>query len=496
VGHLRNAVLGDTTVRLARLAGHVVEVQNYIDDTGRQAAEAMYALERYREQPGDEKHDHFVGRLYVRVNAELTADGAGEPGGLDANPDPAEIQRGVDQVLHRMEEGVYRDSIESVVRAQLQTAARLGITYDLLVWESDILRAHLLDEALEVLERSPRVFVPEEGEYSGALVIALAGKDDGETAQDQTYRVLVRSNGIPTYTGKDVAYMMWKFGLLSKTLSCCTWEERRDGSTVRTTCPLGDPCPRTHPDRVINVVAEHQGLQQQTVIQSLEAAGFNTEARHAFHLSYGMVRQQEGRISGRRGLGSSADEVLDEAVGVARERLEEKRVDIPPDERKAIAEAIAVGAIRYLMVQQGPVKPIVFDIRDVVSFEGNTGLYLQYALVRIRAILRRAEEVAADADREAAAGTGVLTHPAERALVLRLSRLPQAVEDTLRTLAINLIADYANGLAGDFSQFYRDCPVISAGEPLRSARLRLVSCTEIVLSNAMRIMGIPLVDRM
>ena len=157
-----------------------------------------------------------------------------------------------------------------------------------------------------------------------------------------------------------------------------------------TTCPDGGLYTPAVADEVINVVGEHQALQQQTVIEGLAAAGYPSEAAHAHHLSYGMVSRAEGRISGRKGVGISADAALDEAVTVARERIAEKRPELGQDERDEIAEAVGVGSLRHLMAQYSSVKPIVFNMEDVVSFEGSTGLYLQYALVRMRAILRKA----------------------------------------------------------------------------------------------------------
>ena len=504
VGHLRNVVLGDVLVRLARLAGHQVEVQNYIDDTGRQAAEAIAALQVYDAPPSEgEKFDQYVGRLYVKMNAELAGGEAGKQTASDAAQRTAELQERVEQVLHSLEAGSYRSLVEDIVRGQLQTAARVGAEYDLLVWESDIVRARLLTEALELLEKSPRVFIPDDGEYKNAMVIALdghtssRGEKNAAGEPEPLLRVLVRSNGLPTYTGKDIAYMMWKFGLLSGRLAVCDWSRNSGESALATTCPDGSPFHPSEPDRVINVVAEHQALPQQTVIEALAAAGYEEQARKAHHLSYGMVSQKEGRISGRKGSGMSADDALNEANAVARSRIREKRSDIEPDEESSIAEAIAVGAVRYLMVQHGAVKPIVFDMRDVVSFEGNTGLYLQYALVRIRAVLRRAAHDFGISDSDYLLGdSSLLTSEAERRLVLKLGRFPAAVEDAFRTLAANLIAEYANSLASEFSQFYRDCPVLPSEPDVRLARLRLVAATETVLTNAMNVLGIPVVDRL
>lgn len=507
VGHLRNAVIGDVLVRLARLAGHQVEVQNYIDDTGRQAAEAIYALQLYGrlrpDQPSapelletraPEKVDQFVGELYVRLNGELGSD-----------LDPArkhELESGVGEVLHEMETGKYRPALEAIVRAQLQTALRIGARYDMLVWESDVVRAHLLDEALALLRASLRVYVPDEGEYNGALVIEMPSKvrdEKGgadEAGDGPMLRVLVRSNGLPTYTGKDVAYMLWKFGLLKSEISRCHWLPDQSNEALWTTCPDGEPFVPRRPDLVINVVAEHQTLQQQTVIEGLGAAGFEDEARRAHHLSYGMVSQAEGRISGRKGSGIAADDVLDQATAVATERVKEKRPEATGSEVGQVAEAIAVGAVRYLMVQYGPIKPIVFDIDDVVSFEGNTGLYIQYAIVRMSAVLRKAAGLAITHEEIDSGNVDLLTDDAERRLVLKLGRFPTAVEDANRTLAVNLIADYGHTLASEFSQFYRDCPILQAEPALRLARLRLLRATRTTLSNAAQVIGIPVVEQL
>ena len=494
IGHLRNVVIGDVLVRAARLAGHDVQVQNYIDDTGRQAAEAVYALRLYQPPPPaeDEKFDAYVGRWYVRLNAELSA----------ATPDDRreELVRGIDETLHELEDGRHRTLVEGIVRAQLQTASRVLATYDLLVWESDIVKAHLLTEALEKLKQSPKVFVPEEGEYKGALVIELDSKSKSVTegsdqTEDVVYRVLIRSNGLPTYTGKDIPYMMWKFGLLSARMNVCPFPSAIPD--LSTTCPQGEPLDPSRPDQVINVVAEHQALQQQTVIEGLAAAGYEDEAKCAHHLSYGMVRQAEGRISGRMGSGMSADGVLDEAVTVAKERISEKRSDLLDSERDGIAEAVAVGSVRYLMTQYSPVKPIVFNLFDVVSFEGSTGLYLQYAIVRMSAVLRRAQSDFGLGDAEIDGGDArLLSHETEQALLLKLTRFPAAIGDACRTLGVNLVAEYAQSLASEFSQFYRDCPILQAEPDVRLARLRLLRATRRVLSNAVTVLGVPIVDKL
>lgn len=521
VGHLRNAVLGDLVVRIARQAGHDVEVQNYIDDTGRQAAEALAALRLMTDQQNEgEKYDHFSGRLYVRANEHLGAvkemerilsgdcgyDAAGED--LKQRAEfGKQLHHHVDVLLHELEGGELRPMVERIVSAQLETAGRLAVYYDLLVWESDIVRAHLLTDALDLLKSSSRVQIPQSGTYAGALIIEMPSRskkasggsaardDDGST--EPMLRVLVRSNGVPTYTGKDIAYMLWKFGLLPAQLRLCDYCLQGNGTVLTTTCPDGAPfAPRT-PDMVINVVAEHQALPQQTVIEALRAIGFGDEADRFHHLSYGMVRQAGGKISGRKGTGSAADDVLDEAVAIARERVRAKWPDMGDEERDQIAESIGVGSIRYLMAQYSPVRAIEFNIEEVVSFEGDTGLYLQYALVRAMAVLRRAHEQLLLDDMIISQGNpGLLQEEAERQLAVKLGRFPTALADALRTLNVNLVAEYAHTLAATFNQFYRDCPVLSAESDVRLARLRLVRTVCDVMRNVTNVLGVPVVERL
>jgi arginyl-tRNA synthetase len=309
--------------------------------------------------------------------------------------------------------------------------------------------------------------------------------------------VLIRSSGLPTYVAKDIAYHMWKFRLLPDRLRYVDYHVQPNGETLRSTALHGAAGAGSAPDRVINVIAVNQSQAQDAVKQALSASGFQDAADRLVHLAYGLVSTQTGRISGRKGTGVSGDSVIDEAVRVAYERVRERRsADLAEQEMRRIAEAVGVGAVRYLMVQYNPMREIVFDVADVVSYDGNTGLYIQYALVRMFAILRRAVERGISDEAICEGDARLLQHEQEKRLILHLAQFPDTVVTAARTLAVNLIAEYAFDLATTFSQFYRDCGVLNAEPGLRGARLLLVRTVRDVLANACGLLGVPVIERL
>lgn len=516
IGHVRNAVLGDVVARLLRLAGNEVEVQNYIDDTGLQAAQSVYALEAFPEEPAPgEKYDHYVGRGYVKVAGEIeserglrarlteltiapTTTGASEEiASIEARLANVErLKQGILQVMHQLEAGEFHATTEAILNAQLLTAYRLGIFYDLLNWESHLVESHLFQQAISRLEDSPTVFIPEEGHYAGALVIETGAQPaPGEEARRE---VLIRSNGIPTYVGKDIAYHMWKFDLLPRRLHYRQYTVQPNRQILWSTALEGEERVAPTPDLVINIIAVNQTLPQEAVKEGLQAGGFPEAADRLFHLAYGMVTTAEGRISGRKGTSVSGDAVIDEAVRVALERVREKRSqDLTDEEMTGIAEAVGIGAVRYFMAQNNPLRDITFDVKDVVSYDGNTGLYVQYALVRTFALMRRATaEHGVTTEEIEAADASLLQHEQEQRLIFHLAQYPQLIATAARTLAVNLVAEYAFDLASIFSQFYRDCGVLNAEPDLRAARLLLVQTVREVLTNACGVLGVPVIERL
>lgn len=516
VGHARNAVLGDVVTRILRQAGHRVQVQNYIDNTGPQAATSIVGFQDFPEpeRPG-EKFDHWVGRSYVKVSEELRSEPALKKRLEEIERDPSLAREGrVDErrsiqarlenaerlkarvvaTMRALETGEYAPLVERILSAQLQTAYRLGVFYDLLTWESNLIESHLFQEAIGLVKRSPKVKQPAEGRYAGALVIETGQPVDGE---DTKAEVLIRSNGLPTYIGKDIAYHMWKFHLVPNRLCYVPYATQPNGEALWSTSLHGQDREERVPEKIINIIAVDQTAAQDAVRDGLRAAGFEEAASHLFHLDYGLVMTAEGKLTGRRGA-IAADAVIDEAVRVAHERVREKRSqDLSEDEMRHIAEAVGVGAVRYFMVQYNPLRDIVFDVADVVSYDGNTALYIQYALVRMFAILRRAAaDRGVQEDEIGTADLSLLIHPQERSLIRHLTRLPGTIADASRTLGVNLMAEYAYELATTFSQFYRDCTVLDADPPLRAARLRLVRSARDVLALSCGILGVPVIERL
>jgi arginyl-tRNA synthetase len=515
IGHARNAVLGDVVSRVLRQAGHRVEVQNYIDDTGPQAATSIVGFQDFPEpqRPG-EKFDHWVGRSYVKVSEELRAEpalrkrleeiqaGPGQPAGgqiderrsIQARLENIErLKARVVGTMRALESGEYGPLVQRILNAQLQTAYRLGVFYDLLTWESNLIESRLFQDAMDQVRRSSRVKQPAEGRYAGALVIETGLPVEGEETKAE---VLIRSNGLPTYIGKDIAYHMWKFHLVPNRLCYMPFATQPNGAVLWSTSLHGQERDDTAPSQIINIIAVDQSAAQDAVREGLRAAGFGEAADELFHLAYGLVMTAEGKLTGRRGA-IAADDVIDEAVRVAYDRVKEKRSqDLSEEDMRRIAEAVGVGAVRYFMVQYNPLRDIVFDVSDVVSYDGNTALYIQYALVRMFAILRRAADAGATEDEIDGADLTLLTHPQEQRLIYQLALLPGVVADTSRTLGVNLVAEYAFNLATIFSQFYRDCPVIGADAVLRNARLRLVRAVREVLSLACALLGVPVIERL
>lgn len=521
IGHVRNAVLGDVVGRILRRAGHTVAVQNYIDDTGLQAAEAVLGLLDFPEPRGEaEKYDHWLGRMYVKIAGEIASESelrtrhkefdsglqSSEDAGPEITQERASVSARLDNlerlkarvlnVMHELEDGQHHNVIVNLLQAQLQTAYRLGIYYDLLNWESHLVQSHVFEEAIDRVQQSPKVFRASEGRYSGALIIVT--EESPAEGDEPRAEVLIRSNGIPTYVGKDIAYHMWKFGLLPERIQYEKFADQPNGETLWSTSLTGDARGSRDPDRVINVIAVNQTLPQQAVNHALQVAGFERAASHLLHLAYGLVSTREGRISGRKGTTVSADAVIDQAVNVAYERVKEKRsADLSEDEMREISESVGIGAVRYFMVQYNPLRDIVFDVADVVSYDGNTGLYVQYALVRMSAILRRAhQEHGITAQAIATSETTLLQHEQEKRLIFHIARYPDTVATAARTLAVNLVAEYAYELSTIFNQFYRDCGVLNAEPALRASRLHLVQTVKSVLANACGLLGVPVIDRL
>lgn len=477
IGHGRNAVIGDTMARVLKALGYQVEVQNYIDDMGRQVGETLLATKLIKRKP-KAKFDHVLGLIYAEMHRRL-----GEDAKLDGQVREilAELERGKGRQV-----AMARRLAERCVESNLETTDRLGVIYNLLVWESDIARSGIFGESLERLKGKPNV-VEGTGERTGTLVLRLAdyGIED---------KVLVRSDGTAVYTTRDIAYQLWKFGKTKAGLKFKLHSKRPDGTKTYSTAQRGKPVAKFgHADNVINVVGTEQRFPQQVVFAALKVLGLGRESQNSRHLAYEHVWLPSGRFSGRKGtwVGFSVDDVTEEAVARARVVVDEHAPKESEQFKREAAEFVGVGAVRYSLLSTSPEKKIVFKWEDSLNFDRNSGPAVQYSHARACSILRKAKR------RGGKHPSDVFKLPQEQRLVKLVSRFPEVVRESGEKLQPHMLALYASELALAFNTFYEAAPVIEAEtSELKAARLHIVDCVRITLRNALELMGIVAPERM
>jgi len=540
IGHLRNATLGDTLVRVLRFSGTPVEVQNYIDDLGVQVADIIVGfrdiehktLSDIRTIADTTRFDYYCWDLYARVT-EWYGEQADRPAART-------------RTLHDLEAGGNETAdigafiADRIVRCHLKTMARLNVGYDLLTHEGDILRLKFWAHAFEILKAQGAVFLQTEGKLAGCWVMRIdegQAKEDNEVESEgedpeKREKVIVRSNGVVTYVGKDIANQFWKFGLLGLDFRYRLFATQADGRPLwATTSGDTDPAAPSFGQarRIYNVIDSRQMYLQALLSQALRTLGHPDEAERSVHFSYEMValshataqelgyetaaegpggtgsdvaRKPFVEVSGRKGLGVKIDDLLDLLIGKAAAEVAKRNPEIHPDERARTAGQIAVAAIRYFMLKFSRGKLIVFDIEEALSFEGETGPYLQYAVVRANNIFLKLQE------REGYTAADIVAlideTPADElesldcwAMVLEASRLDDVVDQVVRSLEFSVLAKYAFGLAQMFNAFYHRYPILGEERPeLKRWRAAAVSYVRDELTRALTLMGIDVPARM
>ena len=414
IGHLRNSILGDTFVRLLRSAGRTVDVQNYIDNTGVQVADVVVGFAHLEKKTKadiekliatESKFDYYCWDLYAKVSQWYEQDPANKKIRLDA--------------LHAIEQGGNEMSeiaeliSTAVLRRHLETMERLDIEYDFLPRESEILHLHFWNKAFEQLKAKGVLYLETAGKNAGCWVMTRPGKDAATEGPDEDAKVVVRSNGTVGYVGKDIAYHMWKFGVLGLDFGYRKFFKYPNGQEVWISCDPKDGEPG-HPHfgsvgAIYNVIDTRQSDPQETVKEAIRLLGYTDKADHYTHFSYEMVAltprcamelgyevsaedQQRSyiEVSGRRGFGVKADDLIDKLIDAAKGEVDSRHPELTDDERRDIATKIALGALRYFMLKFTKQSVIAFDFREALAFEGETGPYAQYAIVRATNIFRKA----------------------------------------------------------------------------------------------------------
>jgi arginyl-tRNA synthetase len=443
--------------------------------------------------------------------------------------------------LHDIEHGVSPTAdiahfiAERIVRCHLQTMARLNIDYHLLTWEGDILRLQFWARAFEVLKQTGAVYLQQEGRLAGCWVMKIddaeaAPEPDEDDDAEEREKVIVRSNGTVTYVGKDMAYQFWKSGLLGRDFSYRKFATRMDGTDLWATTSDRSLAEATHPPfgaaaATYNVIDVRQSYLQKLLKQALTAVGHPAEAERLTHFSYEMVALSHAtarelgfapppdsedakrpfvEVSGRKGLGVKADDLIDRVNAKALVEVERRNPDLPGADRQLIAETIGVAAVRYFMIKYSRTKVIAFDIDEALSFEGESGPYLQYAVVRANNIFQKLHERAGISEADLLATLSSIPPDALAGadgdhdlwnLVLEASRLDDVVEQVVRSLEFAVLAKYAFGLAQMFNGVYHKAPN-EERDDIRRWRAAAVAYFRLQLTRALELMGVRVPQRM
>jgi len=510
IGHLRNAVLGDVLVRGLRALGREVETQNYIDDTGVQVADVVVGFVDLEHRTAaevaalPEPFDYHCWDLYSSVGRWY-----------EEEPARQALRR---TTLHELESGegeraeMGRLVARRIVVRHLATMARLGIHYDLLTHESDILALDFFHDAFEKLKAAGAIQLESEGKNAGCWVMPLSETPEFAGLEDPD-KVIVRSDGTVTYVGKDIAYQAWKFGRLGRDFGYRWWKEQ----DLWTTTTDGA---ESHPafggaDEVINVIDARQSYLQKIVRAGLSALGHHDAAERSHHFAYEMVTLSpatakllgvdsgEGKgveMSGRKGIGVKADDLLDRLELKAREEIATRNRDLSHDELLELSRQIATAALRFFMVKATTTRVLAFDFDEALSFEGDSGPYLQYSLVRARNIGRRlqAEGLEATIDAAATAALAPELFPDDLwELVHAAARTAEVVEKATSTLELSLLARHALELAQLFHALYHHHPILrEENAELRRARLAAFGIFARALGDTAELLGLPIPERM
>ncbi|MFA6328775.1 MAG: arginine--tRNA ligase [Candidatus Micrarchaeia archaeon] len=474
IGHLRNALLGDSVARVLEFSGESVERTDYIDDLGLQVAQSFWGYLHLGKKPSG-KLDLWLGGEYVEAAKRFE--------------ESENVQKEVRALVKEMEDGegenarACRRLVEKCVAAQYETAFKFSIYHDVMIFESDILHT-IFEEGMGRLKENPAIVKETEGKNAGCLVAKMASPEFA--SMESPDKILVRSDGTATYTGKDVIFQLWKFNLLKSDFAYTDFMVQPNGRPCMMTARDGKGMGFGKAARVINVIGMEQAYPQKVIREILLSMGYRHEAESSVHLSYEHVGLEDAKFSGRQGtwMGFTTDELYDEGVKRAEAKI---KPDVVGGERAKIAAAIAAAAIRFTMIRTTPEKRITFRWDDALSLEGDSAPYAIYAHARAHKISEKGGKGKA----------GIAFEPAEKELLKKVMLLDFVVAESARQLRPHIVAEYCLDLAALYNKFYNSCPILSCeDEGAKQSRLASNYAAKVAMKNALGAIGIPALERM
>ena len=495
IGHIRNIIIGDTVSRILKKANYKVNVLNYIDDSGLQVADIIIGFKHFgysQDPPQGKKFDHYCGDdVYVKTTEKYEAD-----------PGLEEIRKSVLKELENgdSETAKFADVItRKVLSGQLETCWNLGVTYDCLNFESQIIRSGLWDDIFEKLKEMKLVEFENDGKNAGCWVIRGDGKEED--------KVIVRSNGTATYIAKDIPYAAWKLGLLQDPFNYEQYEKTQSNSQIlwQTTLDKTNLMPQNFSGEKVVTVIDSRQARLQKIITTLMGK-FKSVSDAYNHLGYESVTLssetaktlgletdgKQAQMSGRKGLYVNADSVYDLLIEKTREETKKRHPEMSDSETDLIAHSVSVGTLRYEMIKQDLDKIITFDLTKSLSLEGDTAPYIQYTHARASRILEKSHRVPSiNVD------FSLLKESSELDLIKNIGLFNLQVRDSAKNLSPKVIARYCHDLAVSFNSFYEKSKVLGLDDlELENSRLCLVNSFKIVLEKALDLLGIHAPDRM
>lgn len=505
IGHLRNACIGQFVEKVLEKLEYDVEVQYLDNDLGVQVTTSLMGTKYIKDiSPEDyDKFDHYAWDVYSRMETLI-----------DSNEDLQKERNEMMQKLEDENDPVAREQVilaEKILAEQLRTFQKLGFDYDIVIRERDIVSLGIWQEAFELLKQNENVYYAEDGPSKGCWLVRMSGSGSGEAAvasSDEDVsegieedKIIMRSNGVPTYTGKDIAYHMWKFGLLSKDFYYKELQLNTQSKPLYITTSNKDEAQKhvtfSNAGKVINIIDVKQTYAIESVRKALEYLGYAWEAQNMKHVNYGFVylapetakrlgidvsdgRSQYG-MSGRKGWGIKIDDFI--------QMVDNKIIDEHGDFETRTQ--VRNGAIKFEMLKHNTFQDLVFDLEGSLNLQGFTGPYIQYTHARTNSVLSKAGYMFD--------GSLIIdsVQPREKEVMRLIYQYPEIIRKAATDFAPNLLCNFLFELSQKYNAFYNDLPILNAESPeIKEFRLLLTYAVQTVLKNGLDLLGIEAPDKM